>query len=280
MSRLLGFTRSCSAGIALATTLACSVSESTERELGAYEAAYIDSVAPLIRDTAITGYIGTLGRSLTSRTGRANLDWRFTVVNSSVANAMALPGGFVYVTRGLIEQSSSLDELAGVMAHEIGHVVRRHSIKQVTESGKAAVALLMFCTITRVCTTPDGAAALQVGANAADAQHSQHDEAEADSAAVVITVAAGIDPRGFPAFLETVLAGRTERPTIIDAFFASHPTEEARIWALRWQIARLPRSRGELRRDTRAFHAIQARIRALPPPPNASNQNMPTGGVR
>lgn len=281
MDRLVGLARFCTAAIALATTIACSVSESDERELGAYEAAYIDSTAPLIQDTAITRYVETLGSSLTSRTSRADLDWRFTVVNTSVVNAMALPGGFVYVTRGLIEQSDHMDELAGVVAHEIGHVVRRHSVNQLKESGKRDLALLMLCTLTRVCTTPEGAIAVQVGADASSAQYSQHDEAEADSAAVVITVAAGIDPEGLPAFLETVLAARTERPTIIDAFFASHPTDEARIWALRRQIAGLRPSPGELRRDTPEFHAIQARVRALPPPPrDSSNGTIATGGVR
>lgn len=282
MNRLFDFTRFGALAVALATPIACSVSESDERELGAYEAAYIDSTAPLIQDTAITRYVETLGRSLTSRTSRADLDWRYRVVNTSVVNAMALPGGFVYVTRGLLEQSGQMDELAGVMGHEIGHVVRHHSINQMKEQGKRGVALLMLCTLTRACATPGGAIAVRVGADASSAQYSQHDESEADSAAVMITVAAGIDPEGLPAFLGTVLARRTEQPTVIDAFFASHPTDEARISALRRQIAGLRPLPGDLRRDTPEFHAIQARIRALPPPPpdSSSNGSIATGGVR
>jgi predicted Zn-dependent protease len=71
-----------------------------------------------------------LGRSLTSRTDRADLDWRFAVVNVWPVNAFALPGGYVYVTRGLIEQSDRLDELAGVMGHEVAHVTRRHTVNR------------------------------------------------------------------------------------------------------------------------------------------------------
>jgi len=266
--RLLGLVGGCLAAMALAT-MACApakVSETDERELGAYEAAYIDSAVHSINDSAITGYVSALGRSLTSHSSRASLDWHFTVVDTSLVNAMALPGGFVYVTRGLIEQSDHADELAGVMAHEIGHVDRRHSIHQLEKRGKRDLALLMLCTLTNACRTLGGAIAVQVGADAVTAQYSQHDEAEADSMAVVITVRAGIDPEGLPAFLEKVLKQRREEPTPIDAFFASHPTDEARISVLRRQIARLPTSSRQLSHDTPEFHDIQARLRALPKP--------------
>lgn len=267
--------------IVLATT-ACSgsVSESDERELGAYQAAYIDSAVPLVRDSVITSYVTTLGRSMTSHTSRAGLDWRYTVVDTSLVNAMALPGGFVYVTRGLIEQSGQLDELAGVMAHEIGHVVRRHSVTQLQKAGKREIALLMLCTLTNVCNTIGGEIAVQLGADAATAHYSQHDEAEADSEAVVITAVSGIDPAGLSAFLERVLAQRTERPTSLDAFFASHPTDEARIFALRRQITGLGHPAGQLLRDTPEFHAVQARLRSLSPRPQHSTTEGTTGGPK
>jgi predicted Zn-dependent protease len=258
------------------------VSESDERELGAYQAAYIDSTAPLISDSVITGYVASLTRSMASRTSRANLDWRVKVVNASLVNAMALPGGFLYVTRGLIEQSDRMDELAGVMAHEIGHVVHRHSIKQMQESKKQDVALLMLCTLTAACRTVGGAIAVQVGADAATAQYSQHDESEADSAAVAITTGAGIDPEGLPAFLQTVLEQRTEQPTPLEAFFASHPTDQARISALR----RLITAQGDLAgrsliRDTPEFHSVQEQVRALPPaPPMPKEYSSADGAIR
>lgn len=277
--------RRCLPAVALAATAAAcggagSVSESEERELGAYQAAYIDSTAPLITDSVITGYVASLTRSMTSRTSRANLDWRYRVVNASLVNAMALPGGFLYVTRGLIEQSGGMDELAGVMAHEIGHVVRRHSVKQMRESKKQDVALLMLCTLTSACRGIGGAIAVQVGADAASAQYSQHDESEADSAAVAITAAAGIDPEGLPGFLQKVLEQRAEQPTPLEAFFASHPTDERRISALRRQIA----AQGDLAarrliRDTPEFHSVQERVRALPPAPPLPEEYSAAGGA-
>jgi predicted Zn-dependent protease len=245
----------------------CRVSESEERALGAEQAAYIDSTLTLITDPTITGFVTMLGRSLASISARADLDWRFAVVDAEAVNAFAIPGGFVYVTRGLIEQSDSLQELAGVMAHEVAHVVERHSVAQLERAGRRDLAVLLLCTLMGACQTVGGAIALQVGADAVTAQYSQRDESEADTEGVEIAVRAGFDPEGLPIFLGKVLEQRTDQPTPIDAFFATHPTDASRIAALRRQIGALDRSQvGPLVRDTPEFHAIQERLRALPPP--------------
>lgn len=259
---------------ALALTAACSVSQEEEREFGAEEAAQADSQLPLIRDTAITRFVTALGRSLASTTSRADLDWRFRVVNTAEVNAFALPGGFLYVNRGLIEQADRLDELAGVMAHEIGHVVLRHSVKQIQKEERRDLGLVLLCTLTRVCMTPGGAVAVQVTADAMTARYSRKDEAQADSEAVVITRRSGIDPEGLPAFFQKLLAqDTTAQRSPFDAFFATHPTDQARISAADRQIAELgPLPDGKLVRDSPEFHAIQARVRALPPPPPPTTQ--------
>jgi len=253
---------------ALAMTEACSVSQSDERAIGAEEAASVDSELPILHDTAVTAFVAKLGQSIASRTSRADLDWRFAVVNTDDLNAFSLPGGFIYVNRGLIEQSERLDELAGVMAHEIGHVVRRHSVKQLQKAAKRDVGVVLLCTLTRACHTLGGAIAVQVGADAMTARYSQRDETEADSEAVINTVRAGFDPRGLPAFLTWMLEHRTDQPTAIDAFFATHPTDQARISALERQISRLGLSpQRALVRDTPEFQTIREHLRALPPPP-------------
>jgi predicted Zn-dependent protease len=247
---------------------ACSISERDEREIGSSEAASIDSQVPVVDDTAITQFVTRLGQSLTSHTGRTDVEWRFTVVNVWPVNAFALPGGYVYVTRGLIEQSDRLDELTGVMGHELAHVVLRHTVKQIQEGRRQDAGLVLLCTLTGLCRTPGGAIVVQVGADARSAQYSQRHEAEADSVGVLITRRAGIDPEGLPLFLEKVLAQRAEQPTPLEAFFASHPTDESRIAALRREIAVLgtPTS-APLIRDTPEFQAFRQRVRALPLPP-------------
>ena len=252
---------------ALALTAACSVSESDERAIGAEEAASVDSQLPILRDSVVTAFVAKLGQSIASRTSRADLEWRFAVVNTADVNAFSLPGGYIYVNRGLIESSDSLDELAGVMGHEIGHVVRRHSVRQLQKAAKRDVGVVLLCTLTRACHTLGGAVAVQVGADAMTARYSQHDETEADSEAVVNTVRTGFDPEGLPAFLKWMLEHRTDQPTPIDAFFATHPTDEARIAVLERRIARLGPSQRALVRDTPEFQAVREHLRALPPPP-------------
>jgi predicted Zn-dependent protease len=263
----------CVAG-ALLSIPACNVSQRQEQTLGAADAAQVDSQLPLIHDTIITRYVATLGRSMASHTSRADLDWHFAVVNSSEVNAFALPGGFIYVNRGAIEQADREDELAGIMGHEIGHVVRRHSVQQLQKRERGDVALVVLCTLTRACGTISGRVAIDVGANALTARYSQHDEAEADSEGVLNTRRVGIDPEGLPSFFQKLLDMQKQSPTAVEAFFSTHPTDESRVAATRRQIASLPPVTGApLRRDTPEFHAIQQRVRALPAPPAPTTQS-------
>jgi len=115
---------------ALALSLAsCSVSQDQEVALGRQNAEEINAQLPIVTDPAISGYIQNLGESIAKTTSRADLGWHFYVVNTRQVNAFALPGGYVYVNRGLIESADKLDELTGTLGHEIGHVIQRHSVK-------------------------------------------------------------------------------------------------------------------------------------------------------
>src|SRR5262245_18738377 len=209
--------------------IACSVSEQQETEMGRADAARVDSQLPLVDDTAIVTFVSTLGRSMASQTSRADLDWHFAVVNSPEVNAFALPGGYIYVNRGLIEQADRLDELAGVMGHEVGHFVRRHSVNQLQKKERGGLGLVVLCTLTRACWTINGRVAIRVGANALAAHYSQHDEAEADSEGVANTVRAGIDPEGLPSFFQKLLEKQSQQPTVVEAFFSTHPTDASRV---------------------------------------------------
>ena len=253
---------------AVVSLLACSVSQDQEREMGREDAARVDSQVPLVHDTVIEAFVANLGRSMAAKTSRADLDWRFSVVNSPEVNAFALPGGFIYVNRGLIEQADRLDELAGVMGHEIGHVVRRHSVEQLQKRQRGGLGLVMLCTLTRACWTINGRVAIRVGANALAAHYSQHDEAQADSEGVANTLRAEIDPEGLPSFFQKLLDTQKTQPSAVEAFFSTHPTDASRVAATRVQIAALPHYPDpSLVRDSPEFHRIQNRIRALPPPP-------------
>jgi len=262
------------AALSFAIATGCKVSPEQERQIGVQESTQIDSEMPLIRDTAIEQFVTALGKSMTSKTSRADLDWHFSVVNSPEVNAFALPGGFIYVNRGAIEQADRLDELAGIMGHEIGHVIERHSAGQIEQAEKDQVAVVLLCTLTRACRTIGGILALRIGADAKTAHYSQKDEAQADSEGVMNTLRAGIDPEGLPTFFQKLLDKRAQQPTEVEAFFSTHPTDQSRVNATRKQIEGLGSAVGkDLVRDTPEFHAIQARVKTIPPPPKTPPPN-------
>lgn len=250
------------------TTTACAVSEDEERALGAEAAAQVDREMPFVADPEINAYVVALGSALANASDDRGREWRFNVINASDINAFALPGGFVYVNRGLIERAGTASELAGVLGHEIGHVVLRHSAERIEKAQKTNVGVSVVCGLTNLCSSEAARVAINVGGAALFARFSRQDEFEADSAAVGITTRAGFDPNGIATMFSKLLRERERQPDIVSGWFGSHPLEEDRIAAVQRIIAASPRPDGaRLRSDDEAFRAIQARVRALPPPP-------------
>lgn len=244
---------------------ACSVTEDEEVAIGRQNAEQVNAKLPIVKDPDLADYIQQLGMSMARTTSRSDLDWRFFVVDSRQVNAFALPGGFIYVNRGLIERAEHLDELAGALGHEIGHVVRRHSVQQMQKGKKANVAISLTCTLTNICGSDVANAAIQIGGSALFAKYSRHAEIEADSEAVAIVMRAGIDPQGIPMLFERLLEERRTSPARIEAFFASHPLEEDRIRETRKAIDEIdPAALRGLRTDDPSYAAFRARLRALP----------------
>ena len=112
------------------------ISAEEERELGAQEAEKVKQSMGLIDDPEILAYVRAVGRRLAEHSPRKDVDYTFHIVDMEVPNAFALPGGYVYVSRGLLALVNSEDELAGVMGHEIGHVAGRHAVQRVTPVGR------------------------------------------------------------------------------------------------------------------------------------------------
>jgi predicted Zn-dependent protease len=246
----------------------CSVSEDQEVTLGRQDAEEVNSQLPIVTDPAVSDYIQTLGESIAKTTSRSDLDWHFYVVNTKQVNAFALPGGFVYVNRGLIESTDRLDELTGSLGHEIGHVVERHSVKQMEKTQKTNLGVAAVCTLTNICQSGLAQAAVQVGGTALFARYSRLDELQADSEGVVNVTRAGYDPQGIPDLFQVLLKEREYQPTVVEGWFASHPLEEARIQKAKTLISRLPLDRSQkLIVDTPEFHAFKARVSQLPLPP-------------
>ena len=246
----------------------CSVSQDQEVAMGQQDAAEVNAQLPIVTDPAIGGYIQSLGESIAKTTSRADLDWHFYVINTKQVNAFALPGGYVYVNRGLIESTDKLDELTGTLGHEIGHVIQRHSVKQMQSAQKANIGVAVLCTLTNICHSGVAQAAVQVGGTALFARHSRLDELQADSEGVVNVTRAGYDPEGIPDLFQVLLKEREYQPTIVDGWFASHPLEEARIAKAKQQIAAVePTHSGRFIVDTPEFEAFKTRVSQLPAPP-------------
>jgi len=233
--------------------------------MGAGYATQIAKELPLVQDPEVNRYITLLGDSLAKVADQRNLDWHFAIVDSKDVNAFAVPGGFIYVNRGLIERSTSMAQVAGVVGHEIGHVTRRHSIKQMQKSQGTSIGATLLCTLTSACNSQAAQEGINLAANAAFAKFSRTDEAEADEEGVRYLIKSHIDPNGIPEMFQILLKERKASPGTLDAFFASHPMEESRIADTRRLIATYPNAETTgLTRDTPNFQAFKRRLMSLP----------------
>ncbi len=261
-------------GVTLALSLgACGVSQQQEVQMGAEYAAQVEQQLPIVQDAEINRYINVLGDSIAMLADDRDLDWRFRVVDSREVNAFAIPGGFIYVNRGLIERTTNMAQLAGVLGHEIGHVTKRHSIDQMNKAQGANIGITLACVLTSVCNNQAGATAIQAGAGALFAKFSRDDEAESDQEAIKGVIRAGIHPNGIPQMFEILLAERNGERGGVDAWFSTHPLEEDRIAETRAAIAKIdPAILNQLRMDSPNYQAFKRRVQSLPPSPTPPRQ--------
>jgi predicted Zn-dependent protease len=247
---------------------ACPVSQKHEVRMGTQYAQKVNAELPIIADPEINRYINVIGDSIAKLTRRGDLDWHFYVVDSREVNAFALPGGFVYVNRGLIERADRMDELAGVLGHEIGHVVERHSVKEMQKAQAANVGMVLACVLTRVCSNPVTDIAMGVGGEAIFAKFSREDESHADEEGFTNVVRAGISPEGMLSMFQKLLEERNKKPIFVEAWFTSHPLEEDRIEEIQAQINAMdPAVLASLTTDSPNFHSFKDRLQSLPQAP-------------
>jgi predicted Zn-dependent protease len=248
---------------------ACGVSQQQEVQIGQQESAQIQQQLPLVQDAVINQYVTSLGNQIASHTSRADLQWQFYVVNTDVVNAFALPGGIVYVNRGVLERADRMDELAGVMGHEIEHVVRRHSVKQMEQMQGANVGVALACTLTNICSNQAAAAAINVGGTAIFAKFSRADEVQADEGGFQNVINAGISPEGMLSFFQKLLAEEQQsNNSNVSSWFSDHPGTQDRIADIQRMLAQVPASQlRSLTTDTQAFQSMKRRVMSLPPAP-------------
>ena len=205
------------------------VAEPTEQEevaLGQEFAATLLGAKPLLNNPGMQRYVNTLGRWLASQTERPDLPWTFGVLDDSGYNAFATPGGYIFVTKGLMERMRSEAELAGVLAHEIGHVLKKHHLNAVKASGWSGIAGELVSAKTGA-NSKLTEFAKDIFARGLD----KDDEFEADRLGVVIAARAGYDPFGLPAVLQ-VLQGESSQDAGFALMFETHPAPADRIGRL------------------------------------------------
>jgi predicted Zn-dependent protease len=215
------------------------ISAQKEAEIGRGIAATIAGRYPLSRDTALTAYVNLVGLTVASEWPRADVVYRFGVLETPDVNAFAAPGGYILITRGALRLMESEAELAAVLAHEVGHVNRRHVIEQIRKSD------LMRTVQSETGLT--GGTLDQVigsGSNMLFMGLSRADEAEADSIGLELAVSAGYDPGGLPAFVGRLIAHAGEGP--LGELMASHPQQADRLTALERITRRAGYGGGEL----------------------------------
>jgi beta-barrel assembly-enhancing protease len=216
-------------------------SEPEEIELGESIAAGMLGAAPLLPNPGVQRYVNQVGRWLAAQTERPNLPWRFGVLDNEHVNAFAAPGGQILMTAGLLKRLNSESELAGVLAHEIAHVVRKHQLDAISASGKSDIAKVVGQAALENKLARSGAAGqaanslglAEAGANlVVDGLYARpldrSLEYEADRMGVIIAARAGYDPYGFISVLQMMESLAKDSP-----FFAlinkTHPSPTDRI---------------------------------------------------
>jgi beta-barrel assembly-enhancing protease len=245
-----------------------SISAQQEAQMGLQYSQQIAQQLPIVSDPEANAYINRLGDSLAVLAGGPDAAWRFHIVDDPDINAFAVPGGYIYINKGLILRSETLSQLAGVVGHEIAHVTRRHSVKQMEKGRKIGLFATVACIAQQTLCNSGGGDLLNLGATAAMAKFSRNDESQADEDGIRFLVRAGIDPRGMPEMFEILEADRRTRGGRGGGFLASHPVEADRVRNTRAMIATLPtESITGLTRDTPGFQRFKARLAQLPATP-------------
>lgn len=205
------------------------VSEPQEIELGSGIASNLLGAAPLLDNPELQRYVNRIGRWIALQTERPDIPWQFGVLDDEDINAFAAPGGYVFITKGLLARINSEAELAGVLAHEISHVLRKHHLKALKKGARSE----LFSDFASDAIKSRGgdprltklvSAGTEIYARGLDKQ----DEFESDRMGVVLAARAGYDPYGLPAVLQT-LESINPGDSNLALMFKTHPAFDKRL---------------------------------------------------
>lgn len=207
------------------------IDEPDEIAIGRDVASRLLGAAPLVADPRLQRYVNHVGRWLAAQTERPDLPWQFGVLEAPQLNAFAVPGGTIFITRGLLENMRNESELAGVLAHEIAHVLRKHHLKAIQKGAQTGLAgdALSAALKDRAGAARDKLIAF--GTEMYSRGLDKSDELEADRLGVVIAARAGYDAYGLPSVLQTLQAMNAQ-DSAVALMFKTHPAPGARLETL------------------------------------------------
>jgi len=215
------------------------VSEGQEVQMGQQGAQQVAQEIGLINDQALQQYLQNIGAALAAKSERPNLPWTFRVVDDPTPNAFALPGGYIFITRGLLNLMGNEAELASVLGHEIGHVTARHSVKQMSQQQLAQLALGVGAIISPTVAQFGDIAAQGLGL--LFLKYGRDDERQADDLGFKYALTQGYDVREMDdVFRSLQRIGEQSKQSPLPSWLATHPGEAERIQSIEGKIAALP----------------------------------------
>jgi predicted Zn-dependent protease len=197
------------------------VSEGKELQMGAEADPAVISEYGLYDDPEMQRYVDGIGQKLGKVSHLPSLAWHFRVLDSPVVNAFAIPGGYIYITRGIVAYMNSEAQIAGVLGHEIGHVTARHSAQQITRQQLAGLGVLAGAVFVSAFRPYSGIA--QQGLGLLFLKYSRDNETQADELGVGYATKAGYDPREIPSTYETLKRIGERSSSSLPGFLSTHP---------------------------------------------------------
>jgi predicted Zn-dependent protease len=222
------------------------ISTEEEKKLGAEEAKKVEQQMGLLEDAELTAYLEALGQRLAKESPRQDVTYQFRIADMVEPNAFALPGGYVYVSRGLLALANTEDELAGVVGHEIGHVAGKHTVQKISKQGPVAVVFGVVSGLTSFIPVVGNIVGgiSDFTQSLVFAPYDRSQETQADRVGQEIASRAGWEPAALSSFLTTL--GREEALTSKGAakpsFFDSHPATPDRVARTAAHARELPRA--------------------------------------
>ncbi len=236
-------------------------------EIGQESVKQVEKEVPLLKDAQTENYVSQLGHRLVEfAPGNTDYPWTFKVVNSQDINAFALPGGFIYVNRGVLEAAEDEAQVAGVIAHESGHVVMRHGTHQLSQTMLAKMPLAILGGVLG----QSGSAAAQLaeagiglGVGSIMLKNSRSAESQADEVGTYILYHAGYDPYAMAQFFDIIQQKYPQRTL---EFFSDHPNPENRVKKVDALIPQLGPPK-PWKKDSPQFEEVKRHVLSLPAPP-------------